>query len=83
MEKTNRETAEQHMATAIRVFQRTNELRLVTARKYGKADVPYLTQDQFEEGGQAIETALLVEFPNQPITVDYMIGMVWNMGYWR
>lgn len=68
------------LSDAVKVFERTKELRETTIRT---SSIASLTQDQFEEYRGQIEETLKQEFPGLEAIIDYMVGMLLNMRYWR
>ncbi|HLO30705.1 MAG TPA: hypothetical protein VK249_16285 [Anaerolineales bacterium] len=82
-ENLNQDTARQQLAIAIQVLKRTKELREITVSELGKSSVSCLTQDEFTERSIYLETLLKREFPGLEVTINYMLGMVWRMPYWR
>jgi hypothetical protein len=82
-EQLNQDIARQRLAIAIQVFKRAKELRETTVNELGKSSVSYLTQDEFKERSIYIEALLKREFPGLEVTINYMLGMVWRMPYWR
>ena len=71
------------LANAISMVHRLDVLAASVLRKHSKSYHPQLTKDEFMAGRQSLKQALLREFPDSEIEIDYLMAMLWDMPYLR
>lgn len=65
------------------ILKRARSIRAELLSGFAVRDMPYLEPAKFEQGRQLMLEQLQNEFPASRVTIQFALGMVWEMPYWR